>query len=302
MYMHFLKTHYFFVSLMVFVGCTSSNNENKDPNDTKESSTINVEAVDSLEKESQHIEDIYLNVPSPMVSAIILDNAGAVYDYNLPLAPNIGHKYQTSDEQAIILGVYGTDLNYSVVSDETMETELYFKSINLLGEKLGLNNILNEDIKSRVDNNIHRIDSMQVIISTLFWEVESTLKENERNDISALVVAGGWIEGLYIASQLSLQIPNNKSVTDLICKQKYSMESLISLLNSNEYSDHINEKLLNPLNNLKLIFDEIKETVNSEEADINIQSINDNIQLSYDQITIDQIRNSIQQIREDIIH
>ena len=143
---------------------------------------------------------------------------------------------------------------------------------------------------------------MQVIISTLFWEVESTLKENERNDISALVVAGGWIEGLYIASQLSLQIPNNKSVTDLICKQKYSMESLISLLNSNEYSDHINEKLLNPLNNLKFIFDEIKETVNSEEADINIQSINDNIQLSYDQITIDQIRNSIQQIREDIIH
>ena len=80
------------------------------------------------------------------------------------------------------------------------------------------------------------------------------------------------------------------------------MESLISLLNSNEYSDHINEKLLNPLNNLKLIFDEIKETVNSEEADINIQSINDNIQLSYDQKTIDQIRNSIQQIREDIIH
>jgi hypothetical protein len=34
-------------------------------------------------------------------------------------------------------------------------------------------------------------------------EVDAYLKENERDNISALMIAGGWVEGLYIATQVS---------------------------------------------------------------------------------------------------
>ena len=309
--MNFLKTPSFLILIIFCIGCDSTNTE-KNSTDNKKTDPPIKDTVDysntidrsNLETESQHIEDIYLNVPSPMRTAIILNNAGAIYDHTLPLAPNIGHKYQTSDEQAVILGVYGTDLNYSVVSDEIMETELYLKSINLIGEKLGLDNILNEEVKTRVDNNIHRIDSMQVIISSLFWEVESALKENDRKDISALVVAGGWIEGLYISSQLSLQMPDNTNITNLISKQKYSIESLLTLLNANDFSGQITEKIVIPLNELKLIFDDIKESINTthDKTDNNAHQISNNIELIYDQKTIDEIRSSITQIRDDITH
>ena len=305
--MSLLKSTYFLFLLMFCLSCDSSDEKKVDQisNETATNNNLKSEEKknDHVSNESKHIENIYFNVPSPMETAIILNKAGAIYDHNLPLSPEIGHKYQTSEEQAIVLGVYGTDLNYSVVSNEIMETELYLQSINLLGEKLGLDNILNETIKTRVDNNIHSIDSMQVIISQLFWEVESSLKTNGRKDISALVVAGGWIEGLYIASQLSIHMVEKDIINTLISEQKYSFESLIPLLESNNLSDQVNETLVVPIKELKIIFDDIKESINPTPTISNndVITLGDNIELIYNQETIDQIRISIAKIRNDII-
>ena len=94
---------------------------------------------DSLIKEQEsHVEKIYFNVPSTMRTAYILKKAGANYDASLPLDPSIATEDFISDQQALILGILGSDLNYTIVSNKNQETVFYLNSINVLGEKLDL--------------------------------------------------------------------------------------------------------------------------------------------------------------------
>jgi len=264
--------------------------------------------IESNNKENEltkKIEDIYYNVPSPMQIAVLLKRAGVAYNYELPLNPSKVNEYFDREEKAVLLGVYGADLNYSVVSRKNQETLLYFKSVNLLGEQIGLSNVFNDELKNRVTDNLDNNDSMQVIISDAFWNAESSLKEDARINISALIVAGGWIEGLYLSSELSKLTPENEKIKMLIAEQKYSITNLISLLDSYDISDYTKEILINPIKNLEPLFNKIKEefpsnNVSSEDTEIPI--IGTNIVLSYSDEILDSISFAIAQIREEIIH
>ena len=148
---------------------------------------INVVIDNSIEEDNnkgkdltKKIEAIYFNVPSPMQTAVLLKRAGVPYNYELPLSPNKVNEYFDREERAVLFGVYGADLNYSVVSNKNQETLLYFKSVNLLGEAIGLTNVFNDELKNRVYDNLENNDSMQVIISDAFWNAESSLKEDEK--------------------------------------------------------------------------------------------------------------------------
>jgi uncharacterized protein YjgD (DUF1641 family) len=61
------------------------------------------------------------------------------------------------------------------------------------------------------------------------------LKEGDREAVSALVIAGGWVEGLYLASQHMTD--DNTELKQRIAEQKYSLKDLIDLLNS--YPDDV---------------------------------------------------------------
>ena len=63
----------------------------------------------------------------------------------------------------------------------------------------------------------------------------SYLKENERQDVAAIVLVGGWIEGLYLATKLvgTSDIKNNKLV-DRILEQKLSFNIVQRMLEDNK--------------------------------------------------------------------
>ena len=66
---------------------------------------------------------------------------------------------------------------------------------------------------------------MQIIISDTFWEIDNSLKSNENHDLAALLVTGGWIKGLYLASGLSVLDSTNKAIEDIIADQKIVHEN-----------------------------------------------------------------------------
>ena len=288
------KHHFtFLLILSLFIGCAESNSNNT-------LKTIDGQLNETpFEELDNHVENIYFNVPTPMETAYILKKAGAIYDLSLPLDPNKAQDDYTSEEQALLLGIYGSDLNYTIVSSKNQETMFYLNSINILGEKLGLGNILNEQVKQRVENNINFKDSMQVIISDLFWEVELTLKEDDRESISALVIAGGWIEGLFIATQIAEQMPNNQEIKSIICQQKYSSKSVLELLKNNALSANTIETVVQPLEEINSSFDDLLPLndvgpLNSSEADNETLLVNDEV--------VSAVRLIIEQIRTDVTH
>ena len=291
--MRFYKCQFLSLFLITFLlACNENSNYEKN-------SSFNSELIDTItELEDTHVENIYFNVPTPMETAYILKKAGAIYDFSLPLDPNKAQDDYTSEEQALLLGIYGSDLNYTIVSSKNQETMFYLNSTKILGEKLGLGNILNEEVRNRVENNINSKDSMQVIISDLFWKVEMTLKNDDRESISALIIAGGWIEGLYIATQISKQMQENQEIKSIICQQKYSTKSVLELLKSNHVSNHTFETVIEPLEEINSALSMLKlvdETIdNQESSSSGTLLINDDI--------ISNVRLIIEQIRTDITH
>ena len=72
-------------------------------------------------------------------------------------------------------------------------------------------------------------DSLVVLLSQAYTNMDDYLLKNNREDVSALIISGGWIESLY----LLVHIDNNTDSTGVdkfIADQKYPLDNVIQLL------------------------------------------------------------------------
>ena len=260
--------------------------------------SFNLNQDSSTSQQESRVEKIYFNVPSTMKTAYILKKAGATYDASFPLNPNKANDDFTTEQQALLLGIYGSDLNYTIVSNKNQETIYYLNSINSLGEKLGLGNILNQEMKNRIEKNVNSKDSMQVIITDLFWKIEQSLNEDGRSRIGALIVTGGWIEGLYVATQIAIKMPENIKIKSIICQQKFSSKDVLELVKNSCSSEYISDIVLRPLKQINASLSTIKTRKEFYSSELNIDE-NDMI---IDNNVINEITTIIEQIRDDITH
>jgi hypothetical protein len=261
--------------------------------------------VDStgIKERATTTQKIFYTIPSPVETGMIFQKAGAEYRKEL-LNPieNIS-KYTVQNEQAINLGVYGADLSYANIFDQTQEALFYLNGAKKLADQLGVLNAFDESSLERIEENINIRDSVMTIISDSYWKVDSYLKSVGQEHLSALVVAGGWIEGLYIGTQMNA-LTQDKPLSKKIADQKHSLNNLIALLNiykNNEEVIRIKNKLLD----LKTAYDKIVETEGEVEIttvdSIKTSIIDSSIELKFTDENILEITEKIKQIRNEII-
>ena len=253
---------------------------------------------------ADNIKNIFFNIPSPMETSQILQAAGATYEFTLPSNPAIVDDYQSIVEQSLNMGIYGADLNYATVFNQTTETMLYLQCTRTLGNELGMEQVFDEETIDRIEWNLELKDSMQVIITDIFWEMNSYLEEEDRESISTLIIVGGWIEGVYLSTQLARITPNNHVLKLRIAEQKYSLTNLIGLLHSYE-EDDISQDILEELQELDVIFKKITEvkTAGENHKDENgVTIIGGSIKLGMNDDILEEITAKVTEIRTDIIN
>ena len=118
-------------------------------------------------------------------------------------------------------------------------------------------NIVDKNFADRLERNVNNRDSCMEIISEIFTNSNSSLKENGRPEIATMIIVGGWIEGLYIATQLTKKSQNNNELIDRIVDQKISLNTLINLLEEYKDSKSINS-ILADMYSIKSVYDEIQ--------------------------------------------
>jgi hypothetical protein len=92
-------------------------------------------------------------------------------------------------------------------------------------------------------------------VSEAYWSLNGYLKEGGREEISALVIAGGWVEGLHLACKNVT--PGNTELKQRIAEQKYALKDLIALLNT--YGDkEVLTSVIQDLNEVQQIFNDAK--------------------------------------------
>ena len=93
----------------------------------------------------------------------------------------------------------------------------------------------------------------------------SFLKENDRAEIAAIILAGGWLEGLYVGCKVAQNTASNKELIERIADQRLSLNTLISLMS--EYNTDPNiQAVLPDMEKLKVVFDKIQTSSSKMEV------------------------------------
>lgn len=219
----------------------------------------------NINDEFNKAKQVIYGIPSPIETAMLMKRAGAKYnqDYLNPLS-NLGN-YTTTKSMALNLGVYSADLSFASMFDQSQASIKYLSATKKLADDLGILNAIDKSIITRMENNINNRDSVMEIISETFMNSNSFLKENDRGEIAAIILTGGWLEGLYIGTQIVKNTAHNKELMERIADQRLSLNTLISLLN--EYKNDPNvQSILPDMERLKKVFDKIQTSSSKMEV------------------------------------
>lgn len=204
--------------------------------------------------ETDEVRKIFYNLYLPTKMAAILEKTGTNYLPQILNDPENFARYQEVHEIAVNLGVYGVDLSYARIFDQKATTSRYLGAVQVLSEKLGIPSSYYEELFNELESYIRNPDSLATLATKIYEHTDNFLKENSGESTAALIVMGGWIEALYLASNILEQYPSNTELINRIAEQKYSLNSLISLL-SNYQSDYHTAEYILMLKHLRESFD-----------------------------------------------
>jgi hypothetical protein len=238
---------------LFFVGCSGG----KDGNGGGEikDTVAKEQKTDSSRLEAT--KQIMYSIPSTAETADLLKAAGTSYDIKMMNDVKFVDKYNVLKKQALNLGIYGADLNYANVFEKSMEVQLYMESCQSLVKKLGIEGAISDNVWDRLEDNKDDRDSLNSIISEVFFDLDTYLEENDKTEISGLIVAGGWIEGLFIATQMLNEKKPNQELLERIAEQKLSLENLRKLMEAYTDTDNI-ISVREDLQRLQAVFDKIE--------------------------------------------
>jgi len=244
---------------------------------------------------------IFKTVPSPLETALMFQDAGASYNSeNTNPIENVD-KYVTNTQKALNLGVYGADLSYANIFDQSQESMFYMNCAKKMADGLDITSAFDAVTMERIEENMNNRDSLMTIINDAFWVVDAHLKENGQDNLSALIIAGGWLEGLYLGTKtLNAEAPDEGLMLK-IAEQKYSLANLMGLLQLYENAEVkvVKEKMTE----LQIVFNKIEEVENEttvSEKD-GVATIGGGSTLNYDKTIIEEITVITEKIRNEII-
>jgi hypothetical protein len=174
----------------------------------------------------------------------MLNGAGAGYIFNVSNPVENVDRYFTEKQKALNLGVYGADLSYASTYNKSKETQFFLTCTQQLTIDLGINSALNQGLIERVEANINNKDSLHNIISESFYDTFDYLNKNGKGSISVLILAGGWIEGMYLSTQLAIITKNNPDILRGIGEQKDTLEKLLTILRNYKDDPNVTDFIL----------------------------------------------------------
>lgn len=247
--------------IVVVTACKSDRN--------KEAITVSTDelATDSTVAEGiQSVKQIFYSLPSPLETALILKRSGAKYNEEILNPVDNVSRYNTNKSMALNLGIYSTDLSYASLFDQTQATIKFMTASKKMAENLGILNAIDNAVIQRLEENVNNREVIMETISETFLNTNSILEEDDRVAVGSIILVGGWLEGLYIATSLVGDVNStDNELVDRIVDQKFSLETVLNLLNQNIDNPDVKD-IYNDIVELKKIYDEVQISVSKVEV------------------------------------
>jgi hypothetical protein len=275
-----------------FVVAACSGNQGK-----KENTDLTKEDTSLVTK----IEKVVYEIPAPSEIPYLLENTGVEFDASLLHPTSAVNRYVMTNKSALNLGIYASNIGYLSTYGKVQEALDYMGKIRPLVDQLGLNASFDPALVQRFEANLSSKDSLSAIINEAVSRADDQLKKNERNNVAALILAGSFLEGLYISCALVENYPQDILPSDqrtlilvplvrVILMQEKPLNDLIVMLKTIE-QDEVTKELITRL-----------ESISAEYKKLNIAEnmANNRGDLLLKDETLDQITNQAGGLRDFI--
>lgn len=228
--------------------------------ETKRNNTTDEEKSEKKEEKKDanllKIGGKVFSIPSPIQTAFLLKSSGAAYSSEMLSPTSNASNLSTTAKKALNLGVYGADMGYATIYDQTQDAISYMAITKRLSSELGMTNIFDQNMLKRFESNLGNQDSLLALVSDAFKSADSYLKTNEQNDLSVLILAGGWIETLHFATNI-VKSKDDQNIKNRIGEQKMTVKNLVNLMLPYQDNKAVAD-VINQLNELKDIYNGIE--------------------------------------------
>ena len=226
-----------------------------DFNKTEDQNQPEEKKLNPEDKVNLEIGQTIFSIPSPVQMAMDLENSNKPYNSDILHNAQKHDSYSTEFSRAMNMGVYGTDLAYCCVYGMNSDAISYVASMRQMAKSLNAEYAIDEDLMNRFNSNIDNKDSLLTLSTLAYEQVDAYLKDNDNHDIASLVLAGGWIESMYLFSK-GFELDNSESRQLQLAQHKFTLQHFIDLLNKIGTSDDYWE-LKEMLEDIKVIYNEI---------------------------------------------
>ncbi|MBK6952032.1 MAG: hypothetical protein IPH24_08270 [Crocinitomicaceae bacterium] len=178
--------------------------------------------------------------------------------------------------KSLNFGVYSADLAYMSCFGIGTEFLMYFKAIEEMGEELGISGAFDEELMERIENNEGDTDTLFAISNETYYDSYLYLEENGKGVELCLIMAGGYIESLYIICNLVDKFKEGDPIIEKIGDQKLVLENLLDFIL--QYSD--DQLVSEVMDDLITLSDVFETSMEFEESGTTIDKTENKLVLS----------------------
>jgi hypothetical protein len=229
-----LKIHHysgFCATLVVLTLALQSCQEPQNPGQVSPADSLNSGISQSG---TMNFEGEIISLPSPIQVANYLKKNNLPFKQELVHLPGSKTKYVNETKKALNMGVYGADLAYISNFNLGQQNADYVDLVAQLASELGVLEHVDRKIIGRLRTGLTSSDSLIKLNADLFHSADKYLKSNDKYDISAYILIGGWIESLHLAADAA---QSNEFLRTRLGEQKYAATSI----------DRLNKKFTDPV-------------------------------------------------------
>jgi hypothetical protein len=222
------------------------------------------------------------------------------------LNPTENSKHYSSNSRASInLGIYGVDFGYIKMFGISQQMINYILIIKEMSNNLGIPDKFLIDPIKKIESDMSSPDTIMALLNKSYSDIENHLRKDGRESTAGLMLMGGWVESLYIITQL-LYNPENpdKQVVEKIAQQKYTLTSLLGFM-KNYYDDPVVVYYTKKLIFLKRYFDSFD--IFFKIGDLEIDTTRKVLRATGSEITISletlsNIKNYVYKLRSEMVN
>jgi hypothetical protein len=248
--------------------------------------------------------EIFYGILTPVEICTIFNRLGVPYN-NAALNPTSNRdQYLSSSKASINTGIYGVDFGYLKMFGIGQEMINYMVTIRDMSTKLGIpDNFLTEPIR-RIQGDISEPDTILFLMNEAYIKMEDHLRTGGRESTAGLMVMGGWVEAMFIATQLVYNPDKpDPEVVQKIAEQKYTLTTLLSFM-KNYYDDPVVVYYTKKLKYLKNYFDTF--TIYFKKGDLEIDKSKQVFRSTGSEMTVtvetlNNIRDYIKKLRTEMV-